>query len=59
MVSSIEILIKLKEQLYGVHQEVSRKMSERLLSVLCKNYQILYRPCRLWFIRDMNDIVRI
>ena len=46
-----------KETIFAKQQEGARKAVERVLGVLFKRWQILYRPSRLWRKSDMNSIV--
>jgi Plant transposon protein len=46
------------EKLFAAHQEGARKAVERVFGVLFKLFSLLYRPSRLWFENDMNDIIR-
>lgn len=58
LMSTIVAPVTRKEQFHYVQQEGARKMIDRLFGVFFKKYQILYRPYRLWFVDDMNNVVR-
>lgn len=47
-----------EEKFFAGMQEGVRKAVERVFGVLFKKYQILYRPCRLWSIEDMTNVVK-
>ena len=58
LISSITAPRTNEEKLFARQQESARKAVERVFGVLFKRFQILYRPCRLWHIDDMGEIVR-
>jgi hypothetical protein len=46
-----------KEEAFSRQQEAVRKGVERVFGVLFQQFQILYRPCRLWHMKSMRSVV--
>lgn len=47
-----------REKAFSSHQEGARKAAERIFAVLFKQFQILYRPCRLRSGADMQAVIK-
>ena len=58
LMSTIGIPQTNEQKLFASMQEGVRKAVERVFGVLFKKYQILYRPCRLWSVADMTNVVK-
>jgi hypothetical protein len=46
-----------KEVAFSRQQEAVRNGVERVFGVLVQQFQILYRPCRLWHMKSMRNVV--
>jgi Plant transposon protein len=47
-----------KEKYFSKCQEGARKAVERVFGVLFQMFNILYQPSRLWYVEDMNNVVK-
>jgi Plant transposon protein len=46
-----------KEAAFSRQKEAVRKGVERVFGVLFQQFQILYRPCRLWHMKSIHSVV--
>jgi hypothetical protein len=46
-----------KEKLFAKKQEDVRKGVERVFGVMLMQFQILYRPCRMWHLSSMQSVI--
>jgi Plant transposon protein len=46
-----------KEKTLSKQQEVVRKGVERVFGVMSQQFQVLYRPCHLWYLKSMRSVM--
>lgn len=48
---------KYRRSFFSAHHSSARKSVERVFGVLFRQFKIIYQPCRLQHIHEMNEVV--